>query len=59
MSALAISGHSERISPGEIRFEVGRPRGLYSRLFKKPILEHILPGEFFSRRPEIARARRF
>ena len=32
LSALAISGHSERFSPGKIRSEVGRPEGLFKAI---------------------------
>ena len=58
LSALAISGHSERISPGKIRSEAGRPGGLFKAIWH-PTLEHILPGEILSEWHEIARALRF
>ena len=44
MSALAISGHSERFSPGEIRSKVGRQIALNSPL-GRPTSERILPGD--------------
>ena len=55
MSVLAISGHSERFSPGNIRSEVGHPIALNSPP-GRPTSERILPGENLSERPEIARA---
>ena len=55
LSALAISGHSERFSPGKIRSEVGRPEGLFKAI-GWPTSECILPGENLSEWPEIARA---
>ena len=57
LSALAISGHSERFSPGPNGSEVGRPEGLWLTL-GPPTLERILPGENLSEWPEIARALR-
>jgi len=52
LSALAISGHSERISPGKIRSKVGCQIALNSSNFGA-----YFTGEIFSKRPEIARAR--
>ena len=46
LSALTISGHSERFSPGENLSESPGP----------PTSEHIVPGENLSEWPEIARA---
>ena len=47
LSALAISGHSERFSPGQICSEVGGPEGLF-RARGPPTSERILPGENLS-----------
>ena len=44
MSALAISGHSERFSPGEIRSEVGRQIAMNGPL-GRPTSERISPDE--------------
>ena len=57
LSALGISGHSERFSPGTIRFEVGGPVYINSPPWP-PTSECILPGENLSEWPEIARALR-
>ena len=57
MSALAILGHSERFSPGEIRFEVGRQIALNSPT-GRPTSEPFWPGENLSEWPKIARALR-
>ena len=48
-----ISGHSERISPGVIRSEVGRPVVSHSPS-GRPTSERITPGEILSEWPEIA-----
>ena len=58
MSALAISGHSERFSPGKIRSEVGRPEGLWLTP-GRPTSERITPGEILSELPEITAPVRF
>ena len=55
LSALAISGHSERFSPGEIRSEVGGPIYINSPP-GPPTSERIWPGEISTEGPEIARA---
>ena len=55
LSALAISGPSDKISPCPIRSEVGRPRGLFKAIWH-PTSERISPGENLSEWPEIARA---
>ena len=47
-----ISGHSERISPGVIRSEVGRPVVSHSPS-GHPSSERITPGEILSEWPEI------
>ena len=57
LSALAISGHSERFSPGKIRSEVGCPGGLFKAI-GCPTSERISPGENLSRWPKIARTLR-
>ena len=57
LSALAISGHSERFSPGKIRSEVGGPLALNSPS-GRPTSEPFGPGENLSKWPEIARALR-
>ena len=57
LSALAISGHLERFSPGTISSEVGGPEGLF-RARGPPTSEHIWPGENLSKMPKIARAAR-
>ena len=57
MPCLAISGHSERFSPGKIRSEVGGPEGLF-RARGPPTSKRIWPGENLSKIPEIARAAR-
>ena len=54
-SALAISGHSERFSPGNIRSEVGRPEGLWLTLGPSTS-EPFGPGEISTEGPGIARA---
>ena len=48
MSALAISGHSERFSPGTIRSEVGGPIYINSPP-GPPTWERIVPGENLSK----------
>ena len=53
MSGVAISGHSERFSPGPNGSEVGRPGGLFKAI-GHPTLEPLGPGENLSERPEIA-----
>ena len=53
-----ISGNSERISPGVIRSEVGRPEGLWLTP-GRPTSERITPGEILSELPEIATPVRF
>ena len=55
MSDLAISGHSERFSPGQIRTEVGGPGGLFIYM-GPPTSVCIWPGEILTEGPEIARA---
>ena len=57
LSALAISGHSERFSPGPNGSEVGGPRVSHSPS-GRPTSDRILPGENLSEWPEIARALR-
>ena len=52
MSGVAISGHSERFSPGPNGSEVGRPEGLWLTT-GPPTLERITPGEILSEWPEI------
>ena len=47
-----ISGNLERISPGVIRSEVGRPEGLWLTT-GRPTSERITPGEILSEWPEI------
>ena len=47
-----ISGNSERIPPGVIRSEVGRPEGLWLTT-GRPTSERITPGEILSEWPEI------
>ena len=54
LSALAISGHSERFSPGNLRSEVGRPEGLWLTL-GPPTSEPFGPGEISTEGPEIPR----
>ena len=51
-TGVVISGHSERISPGVIRSEVGRPERL-GLTTGRPTLDRITPGEILSERPEI------
>ena len=51
-TGVAISGHSEKISPGVIRSEVGRPEGLWLTT-GRPTSECITPGEILSEWPEI------
>ena len=51
-TGVAISGHSERISPGVIRSEVGRPEGLWLTT-GRPTSECITPGEILSEWPEV------
>ena len=58
LSALAILGHSKRISPGTIRSKVGHQKPLNSRP-GSPILEHIALCEILSEWPKIARSLRF
>ena len=55
LSALAISGHSERFSPGPNGSEVGGPVYINSPS-GPPTLEPFGPGENLSEWPEIARA---
>ena len=50
VSGVAISGHSERILPGVIRSEVGRPEGLWLTT-GRPTLERITPCEILSEWP--------
>ena len=57
LSALAISGHSERFSPGQNGPEVGGPEGLWLTT-GPPTLGPFWPGENLSEWPEIARALR-
>ena len=57
LSALAISGHSERFSPGVNGSEVGGPIYMNSPP-GPPTSEHSWPGENLSEWPEIARALR-
>ena len=52
---VSISGHSERISPGQIQFQFGRPVALNSPP-GRPTSERIWPGEILIEGPEIARA---
>ena len=47
LANFAISGHSERFSPGEIRSEVGHKIALNSPP-GRPTLESISPGENLS-----------
>ena len=51
-TGVVISGNSERISPGVIRSEVGRPEGLWLTT-GRPTSECITPGEILSEWPEI------
>ena len=53
-----ISGNLERISPGVIRSEVGRPEGLWLTP-GGPTSERITPGEILSESPEITTPVRF
>ena len=57
LSALAILGHSERFSPGNLRSEVGRPRVSHSPS-GRPTSDRKLLSENLSEWPEIARALR-
>ena len=57
LNALAISGHSERFSPGQNGPEVGGPEGLWLTT-GPPTLGPFWPGENLSEWPEIARALR-
>ena len=47
LSALAISGHSERFSPGKIHSEVGGQGGLFIYT-GPPTSKRIVPGENLS-----------
>ena len=49
---VVISGHLERISPGVIRSEVGRPEGQWLTT-RCPTSERITPGKILSEWPEI------
>ena len=53
-----ISSHSERISPGVIRSEVGPP-GVSLSPSGRPTSERITPGEILSELPEITTPVRF
>ena len=58
LTGVLISGNSERISPGVIRSEVGRPKGLWLTP-GRPTSERITPGEILSELPEITAPVRF
>ena len=58
LTGVAVSGNSERISPGVIHSEVGRLEGLWLAP-GRPTSEHITPGEIRSEFPKIATTVRF
>ena len=58
LTGVVISGNSERISPGVIRSEFGRPEGLWL-ISGRPTWWHIMPGKIHSELPEFATPVRF
>ena len=58
LTGVEISGNLERISPGPIRSEVGRPGGLWLTS-EQTTSERIGPGEILSELPEISPQVRF